>query len=52
MLIRRWRQRPDWSDSERQVVVAELMPEGDERRGYLARFVTLSVLSTVLVSFG
>ena len=51
-LIRRWRQRPDWSESERQVVVADLMPEGDERRRYLARFVTLSVLSTVLASFG
>ena len=51
-LIRRWRQRPDWSEGERQVVVADLMPEGDERRRYLARFVTLSVLSTVLASFG
>ena len=51
-LIRRWRQRPDWSESERRVVVADLMPEGFERRRFLARFVTLSVLSTVLASFG
>jgi len=51
-VLGRGRRPRAWSDDERNEVWAALQPEMVDTRSFAARFVTLSVLSTVLAAFG
>ena len=44
--------RSRWTEDERRAVMADLLPDWSALRAYLWRFGSLSVLSTVLASFG
>ena len=46
------RRRREWSEEERAGVWEDLLPAAGGRGRFFGRFVTLSVLSTVLASFG
>lgn len=49
---RRWRDRDPLQDAERRAIIDQLFPSGMPRRQFLARYVSLMMLSTAIAVFG